>query len=338
MKIWFDLTNSPHVHFFRGMMSELVNEGHDVVITTRDQANTLGLLDLYGFKYQIIGKSYGKKLRHKIVGNISRVISLVRFLRRQKIDVAISQSSFTSPIAGFFAGIPTVYTNDNEHAMGNKIAFLFATKIFIPEFISLSRVVNLFVHADKVTQYPGVKEGIYLWRRDWTKNECIRSRPKLYYRPEPYFAQYYKGEANKFDKLLIEMKQECDIVVLPRDSVQLKHFSEDVFSGITVCENPKTFDDIVQDCDLFIGAGGTMTREMAVVGTPTISVYQDKLLDVDSYLIENGLMMYRPDLTSESLRQVLVDMKSVSPSRVLFEKGKIAYSMIKSQLLQYNYD
>ena len=50
------------------------------------------------------------------------------------------------------------------------------------------------------------------------------------------------------------------------------------------------------NCDLFIGAGGTMTREAAVLGIPTISVYQDTLLDVDNYLIQKGHMIHKRDL------------------------------------------
>ena len=70
MKIWFDLTNSPHVQFFRQMIGELQDEGHQVVITSRNAANTTELLDMYGMEYTIVGKSYGKKLRNKILGNI----------------------------------------------------------------------------------------------------------------------------------------------------------------------------------------------------------------------------------------------------------------------------
>ena len=39
-----------------------------------------------------------------------------------------------------------------------------------------------------------------------------------------------------------------------------------------------------------------MTREAAVLGIPTISIYQDALLDVDAYLIDKGFMVHQPDL------------------------------------------
>jgi predicted glycosyltransferase len=46
MKIWFDLTNSPHINLFADMIRELKKE-HEVIITCRPLANTIDLLDLH---------------------------------------------------------------------------------------------------------------------------------------------------------------------------------------------------------------------------------------------------------------------------------------------------
>src|SRR5574344_1662149 len=181
MKIWFDLTNSPHINFFRDLIKDLEQEGHEVLITSRDAANTLDLLELYNMKYSIVGKYYGTKLSHKLMGSLVRVWELRNFVKKQKVDVGISQSSFCSAMAGYLAGVPTLYTNDNEHALGNKVSFLFAKHIFIPEFISVSKVTNLFVHKKKVTQYPGVKEGIYLWHKYMDFKQTKSDHVKIYY-------------------------------------------------------------------------------------------------------------------------------------------------------------
>lgn len=333
MRIWFDLTNSPHVHFFRQMMGELKDEGHDILITSRNAANTTELLDLYGMDYTIVGKSYGKKLRNKILGNIVRVRDLVKYVKKHKIDVAISQSSFTSAIAGRLSGVPTIYTNDNEHAMGNKISFICAHLIFIPEFIPIKSITNFLVSSKKVRQYPGVKEGIYLWKKYSNFVSLEHSLKKIYYRPEPYFAQYYKGKTNVLDEALVDLKHDFEIVVLPRDDNQRQHFRDEKFSGIRVCQKPMTFDEIAADCSLFIGAGGTMTREMAVIGVPTISIYQDELLDVDRFLISEGLMMHNPNLNATQIREIINHSQVRESSTSLLNKGKEAYNQIKTCLL-----
>ncbi len=333
MKIWFDLTNSPHINFFRQMIEELKAEGHEVVITCRPLANTIDLLDLYNMDYTVVGKHYGKSSYKKVMGFFVRVWQLRNFLKKTKVDVGISQSSFYSPIAGWLAGVPTIYTNDNEHAAGNKISFLFARKIYIPEFIPVDNITNTFIKAKKVGQYPGVKEGIYLWKK-YSGFKLDTSRlNKIYIRTEPQLAQYYKGKQNFMDGIIKNLKDKYEIVVLPRTTDQAEYYSSESFNGVTVCRKPLAFDEIAKDCLLFIGAGGTMTREMAVIGIPTISVYQDALLDVDTYLIKEGIMMHDVNLSSEKVVSILREVKSKEANPVLLEKGERAYNMIKQQLI-----
>ena len=334
MRIWFDLTNSPHVQFFRQMMAELSDEGHDIVVTSRDAANTVDLLNLYGIPYHSVGGFYGKSLLHKVAGNSVRVRELVKFVKSEQVDAGISQSSFTSAIAGRLAGVPTIYTNDNEHALGNKVSFACAHHVFVPQFIDVDSVAGAFVARDKVTQYPGVKEGIYLWQRYLSPTVSgDGARDKVYYRPEPYYAQYYKGDAHGVDDVLVALKDEVPIVILPRDKTQAARYREARFAGITVCDTPLTFDRIVKDCRLFIGAGGTMTREMAVVGVPTVSVYQDQLLEVDKFLISTGHMSHSPTPTAAELRTLLERSVRQTPDKELLEMGREAYRMIKRRLL-----
>ena len=44
MRVWIDVTNSPHVVFFRPLVALLTGRGHDVTITARDFAQTVELL------------------------------------------------------------------------------------------------------------------------------------------------------------------------------------------------------------------------------------------------------------------------------------------------------
>ena len=76
-----------------------------------------------------------------------------------------------------------------------------------------------------------------------------------------------------------------------------------------------------------------MTREMAVLGIPTISVYQDELLDVDRYLLKGGAFAHKPELMAEDALRYLELTESRPPNRELLEKGRAAYDMIKNEIL-----
>jgi uncharacterized protein len=329
MKIWFDLSNSPHINLFAALINDLKHE-HEVIITCRPLANTTDLLELHKFKYTIVGKHYGGKLSSKLLGYPIRVFQLMRFLRKNKVDIGITQSTFTSSVAARFSGVPFIYMNDNEHAMGNIPSFLFANKILVPEFIDLGKIRRQLAFKYKVIKYPGVKEGIYLWNMPVINSVTEK---KIYIRPEPWIAQYYSGAINFLDDMLLFLQDKVKVVLLPRGKEQAEYYEQDKFKSIEVLNNPQSLAEIAAQCGLFIGAGGTMTREMAVLGVPTISVYQDKLLSVDQYLIDKGIMIYNPDLTGVEAFKYFKDSVQKSAVRDLIQKGETSYHLIRNLLI-----
>ncbi|MFN5021237.1 MAG: DUF354 domain-containing protein [bacterium] len=337
MNIWFDISNSPHINMFNALISQLEQEGHTIFITSRPLANTLALLDQKGMKHQVVGKHYGKNILGKMLGYPIRVIQLWHYLKGKKIDLAVSQSSFHSPLAAKLLGIPSIYTNDNEHAVGNLPSFFFATKILVPERFKFTGLSKFSFINKKVNYYPGVKEGIYLWRMSKAnklKNVSSKFSPlKLYIRPEPSTAQYYNGNQNFMDDLINALSSQFNIIILPRTIEQINHYKSNSFNHISVAEKPITFDEIANDCDLFIGAGGSMTREFAMIGIPTISVYQGDLLEVDKVLIEHGLMLHANAISSNDVITLSQQLPKSNQENVLMAKGKLAYDLLYNTII-----
>lgn len=339
MKIWFDLSNSPHINLFAAMIRDLEAVGHEVIITCRPLANTVDLLDLHGLRYQVVGEHYGAKLSRKILGFPVRVRQLQRYLSPMDIDVAVSQSSFHSPVVARLLGVRSIYMNDNEHALGNVPAFLAATQILVPEFMSEAGLRRQFASRRKLARYPGVKEGIYLWQLQDRLDSAAKApracdRPSVYIRPEPWTAQYYKGQRNFLDELLLGVQDHLRVTLLPRGKDQGRHYRDPRFGEVRVVDTALDIADIAPDCDLFVGAGGTMTREMAVLGIPTISVYQDELLDVDRFLLDQGAFVHRPHLTADELLDRASRATRGMPNRALLDKGREAYRQIRDTILR----
>jgi len=209
----------------------------------------------------------------------------------------------------------------------------------VPEFLSDANLRKQWASLDKVRRYPGVKEGIYLWALQdkldaATGRQPVTRRPSVYVRPEPWTAQYYKGDRNFMDELLLGIKDHVDVTLLPRGKAQGEHYRAPAFSGIRIVDTAMDIEEIAPDCDLFVGAGGTMTREMAVLGIPTISVYQDELLDVDRFLLQEGAFLHRPALKAAELLDALSKSKRQGANRALLDKGREAYALIHREILQ----
>src|SRR3981189_1483374 len=162
MRIWLEISNSPHINLFAGIIGELARS-HEFVVTARPLANTLQLLELHGIRHTGVGHHYGGRLA-KAWGYPVRVWQLRDFLKDKAIDVALSQSSFHSPVVARLLGVRSIYMNDNEHALGNVPAFAAASRILVPECLSEENLRRQFASRRKVCRYPGVKEGIYLHR------------------------------------------------------------------------------------------------------------------------------------------------------------------------------
>jgi predicted glycosyltransferase len=317
------------------MIKQLRND-HDVLLTCRPLANTIDLLKLKGFEYHEIGSHYGANKIKKGLGFPIRVMQLYSFLKNRQIDVAISHSSFYSPVVARLLGIRSIYINDNEHAFGNRISFLCASTIMIPEFLSTELVRHQWGNPKKVIQYPGVKEAIYLSGLDGHIRNSIpheSDTKEIFIRPEPWTAQYYRGEKNFMDDLIINLKNKYKIILMPRGKQQKIYYSQDKFQGITIPQIPLSLEEMISRCSLFIGAGGTMTREAAVLGIPTISIYQSELLAVDRYLIDKGYMTHKKKLTAEFVVDFIGHNSRINPGTELIDKGRTAYRLILEKLL-----
>lgn len=338
MRIWIDFINSPQVSFFDPLVEELSKEGHTFILTCRDSANTVQLIKQRNWPHEVIGDRVEKSFFRKLMVFPTRIFNLRKYLRDKKIDVAICQSSFYLPLTAKMLGIPSLYTNDNEHAMGNIPSFFFATKIFVPENLSLEKVKRQGAKSSKTFHYPGIKEGVYLWvkglRIIQERKQADSNHQAIYIRPEPQTAQYYSGKLNFLDEILITLADNYKVVILVRDKVQLEHYSQEKFNKITVPKDPIPFEKVALNCLLFIGAGGSMTREMSMIGIPTISVYQGELLDVDNFLIEEKYLVHQPDLDLQFVGRILEESKKSDLDRTeLIVKGKEAYELLKSELI-----
>src|SRR5438067_12197958 len=89
MRIWFDMTASAHPVVFRPVIERLRSAGHDVRITARDYAQTLGLLDLYGLDHVTIGRHAGASRPRKVLALAQRTAKLYRWARGS-FDLAVA--------------------------------------------------------------------------------------------------------------------------------------------------------------------------------------------------------------------------------------------------------
>lgn len=296
MKVWIDIVNSPHVRFFNGVIKRLKADGHEVLITARDFSNIHDLLDIFELEYVSIG-DHGVTLEEKLLSSTKRAYELSKFIAKENIDIAITKHSIELPRVTFGLGIPNVFVLDNEHAIAaNKLTLPLTNKLIIPEIFDVWNTIHFGMNPNDIVRYNGTCEVTHL--EDFVYNENIledlnlkiKKDKIIFMRPEPSLASYLDADCTKsvLTPIVEALKDDADILIIPRFKTQGKLF-EDI-ENVHIIQTPVDTFSLMKKADLVIGAGGTMNREAALLGTPVISCYPGKQLSVDTYYINKGLM------------------------------------------------
>lgn len=295
LRVWVDLTNSPHVVIFRPLIARLRARGHEVTVTSRDFAQTLGLLDRFGIEHRVFGAHGGGSLAGKARATLGRTTALIRFARRERFDLAVAHGSTDQPVAARLAGTPQVTMFDYEYAtVMHHLNGRWARRVLVPDAITPQALARYGMRR-KLVRYPGLKEEYYL--ADHVQDPGVASELGLstdrviaVLRPPPEVTLYHRGlSADVFaatlDRLLAAAP-DVQTVVLPRTAEQrlaLRSRSEAI-----VPERPVDGPTLVDLADLVISAGGTMNREAAALGVPAYTPFAGRLGAVDRALITAG--------------------------------------------------
>ena len=303
MRVWIDITNSPHVVIFRPLIARLQARGHEVTVTAREFAQTLGLLERFGIPHTVIGAHGGGGLGGKARAASGRTSALIRFARRERFDLAVAHGSTDQPIAARLAGTPQVTMFDYEYATAmHHWNGRWATRVMVPDAIPEEALAGFGMRPPKLLRYPGLKEEYYL--ADHVPDPTVATELGLdgrivaVLRPAPEVTLYHRGRSTELFSAVLEAlsHRQVDVqtVVLPRTLQQRTALQG---SDFIVPERPVDGPTLVQLADLVVSAGGTMNREAVALGVPAFTPFAGRLGAVDLRLIADGRLkrIERPD-------------------------------------------
>jgi uncharacterized protein len=290
MRIWIDLANSPHVPLLRPVVSSLRQRGDEVLLTARDHAQTVILAQRSWPEVRVLGGGSPPGRVKKALSIGARASALRRFARSEEPDVAFSHGSYAQIVAARSARIPAVTMMDYEHQPANHLSFRLAGRIIVPETFPAEALKRFGARPAKVVRYPGFKEQLYL--DDFEPDPAVLaelgldpSRIIAVFRPPPEGALYHRGANERFDDVLEAARRQLDVqvVLLPRTQEQAERYAD----GVRIAEGVDG-SSLLAFADVVVGAGGTMNRESAILGTPTYTVFAGELAAVDRKLMQEG--------------------------------------------------
>jgi predicted glycosyltransferase len=309
MRVWIDLTNSPHVLVMRPVIESLREDGHEVRVTARDFAQTLGLLRRLEIPHTAIGSHRGERLLAKAGGLVRRSSALTRWALADgraaghRFDIALGHGSNDVSVAAAVLRIPSATMFDYEWAtVQHQVNCRLARAVVVPDAIPPGRL-SQYGARGKVRPYAGLKEEYYL--ADFEPDPAVLgelgldpARAIVVVRTPPEVSLYHRFENDLFASVLERLKEAAaadgvQSVLLPRTEDQRAQLAG--VPGFVLPERAIDAQSLIAYADLMISAGGTMNREAVALGTPVYTTFEGRLGAVDEQLIEQGRMRQLKD-------------------------------------------
>lgn len=315
--IWFDITNVPHVNFLLPIIHKYEEE-FEMVFSVRDFAETKCLFEkLINKPYFLIGTHKGGNKIKKIIGMLKRILALYK--KVPYFDIKISLCGDTSSIVAWSKGKLSVTFDDNETSP-NWMYAPFTDLAFWPKVIDAKRLHKQFFRKN-LYQYNGYKEDFYLadYQPDATFVEKLPFEHYVVVRPENIKASYVEGRKSIVPDLLKALDAKgYNILFLPR-----YESDRDYAKGIKNIYIPATAVNGMDACyyaDAILTGAGTMAREAACLGVPSVSFFAGAhLLSVDQSLVDAGKMFF-----SRDVEQIMQYLESAKGSFFTHRAGGVA--------------
>ncbi|MCA1594017.1 MAG: DUF354 domain-containing protein [Acidobacteria bacterium] len=302
MRIWIDFGNSPHVPFFRALVTEFERRGHSVETTARAFAQTVELAHAAGFTPEVIGTHGGHKLSGKARMLVNRAWNLAHWARGRRFDLAVSHNSHEHILAAWASRLRSVTLMDYEHHPANHFSFRLASRVIVPRAFPDEVLRRCGASPRKVRKYDGIKEDVYLadFMPDPRFAETLAAlgvQPSdilVVARTPADFALYHRFENQLFEELLDHLSARPGVKLIAlartheqREQMAARHAAANVIWPREALDGSS----LVAAADLVVSAGGTMNREAAALGVPAATTFAGRWAAVDEELVREGRLL-----------------------------------------------
>lgn len=288
LRIWIDVTNSPHVNVLMPIYKHLQAQGHELIITARDFSETIPMLRQNGIEPIVIGNHKGKNRLKKIGGLVGRYVNLLRQV--PKFDLAFSLGgSYTSVIA-WLRHKPSITFSDNDFTTHKFVTYMFSSHFIFPTYLHYQAAQKKFnIKDEQIHTFDGFKEDIYI--ADYTVDEHFLDqlpfKEFITIRPENLKAAYVPKDAVTIVPQLFEVFKDQNILFLPRYEEEKK--MAEGYPNIWYPAGPLKGLDVCYYTKVMLTGAGTFAREAALLGVPAVSFFpRNEFLAVDVVLQEQG--------------------------------------------------
>jgi len=310
LKIWIDIL-TPKQLLFSEPIVERLGKKHNILCTSRKYEEVSKLAKIRHFDLVFVGKHGGGNKKNKLKASIERIDKLSKKIQKFEPEVVISFGSPEAARISFGLGIKHIMFCDSPHANAvMRLTLPLIQKLLIPYVIPKKEFSKYGINEKDIVQYKAIDAVVTMQREI---NEKIVSpfknnnKKNILIRIEEEEASY-TSKSNKIipiiQKIANDFKDE-NIVVLGRYTKQIVNLQKVIDSKVKIVKMSFDGKYLLNNTDIFIGSGGTMTAESALMGIPTIS-YNAVPNIVENFLVKKHLVKreINPNKISNHIKKI----------------------------------
>jgi uncharacterized protein len=271
MKILVDIGHPAHVHFFKNSIHALKNKGHQITIVTRDKEITLDLLEKLGFDYVCLGKP-GKGLLGKALGLLYFDYHLYKIAKEVKPDLFLSIGSmYLGHVSRILHKFHISFWDTETADLTIFLCYPFTDTICTPACF-----LKKLGHRQLL--YNGYKELAYLHPYKFTPDPSVLSEMGLS-ENERFIVVRFISWGASHDVGLKGIRDPVQMVKklekYGRVFISSEKMTDTSLEKYKLNISPEKFHSFLAFAQLYIGEGGTISTEAAILGTPAIHIESD---------------------------------------------------------------
>jgi len=294
LKIWIDIL-TPKQLLFSEQIIEKLEKKHEFLCTSRKYEEVEKLAKIRDFDLTFIGKHGGGDQKAKLEASIDRMENIYREIDAFSPDLTISFCSPEAARISFGLGIRHVAFCDSPHADAvMRLTLPLIQKLLIPNVIEKKEFSKYGIDKKNIISYKAIDAFVTIQRK--IKQEALlpfknNKRKNILIRLVEEEASY----ASKSSKIIPIIRQVIkeyskeNIVILGRYPKQIQNFQKIIGKKAKIIGMSFDGKHLLKNTDIFIGSGGAMTAESALLGVPTIS-YNAVPNIIEKYLVKKILV------------------------------------------------
>jgi len=312
-------------------MIKRLQKNHQILCTSRNYREVNQLSKILKMKLIFVGKHGGSQKVHKLHASINRISHLTKIIKKFSPDVTIS---FCSPEASRIAyglDIKHIAFSDSPHAKAvMQLSLPFVQKLLIPWVIPKNEFIKFGISVKNIIQYKAIDASVIVKQNSLkkTKQSLKKTKKKtILIRVEEEQAAYSsrnKVSTSAIIKAIVKEFENERVIILGRYLSQIKSLNQTFGKKAKVLKKVVDGKSLLQKTDVFVGSGGTMTAEAALLGVPTIS-YNAVPNFIEDYLVREKLV--NRETNPVRIVQIIKQLMELPENRTKAKAKRILDSM-----------